>query len=420
MNIIEAVKSFYITAPSRLQKEQRSFFTAMLMGFTVASFYHIGLIIYYISIDIPEMVYYHIIGIPLLILGTMFTKIGFPVAGLVLGTIEYCAHSILGTYYIGILSGMYFPIPLASLMWSIIHGGNRSFNRIMAVLTMGVFLGTLYFFFNHIPFYTLPNETLRLTFVMMAATNMGLLICFFAYNTLASGWWRSLQSERVKTDQLLLNILPKKIASRLKEHDEIIADRFDSATVLFLDIVEFTKLSARLPASEVVSILDGLFCQFDDLVDKYGLEKIKTIGDAYMVVAGIPDPVSNHARKIIELAIDMLAVIKLYSNKNNRDIQARIGVCSGPVVAGVIGHKKFIYDLWGDTVNTASRMESHGIPGLIQVNSSIYNILKNDYQFKDRGEIEIKGKGKFHTYTLKPNLDERVLELKENCHNKKH
>lgn len=416
MYIFKAVKSFYINSPSRLQKEQQSFFTAILIGFTVAVFYHIGLTIYYITMGITEMVYYHIIGIPVLILGTVFTKIGYPVAGLVFATIEYCAHSILGTYYIGLSAGMYFPLPLASMMWSIIHGGNRVFNRSISVLAMGVFVWVSYFYYNHQPPYPLPEEILRLTFVVMAASNFGLLVCFFAYNTLASGWWRSLQEERVRTELLLLNILPEKIASRLKEHDEIIADRFDSATVLFLDIVDFTKLSAHLPASEVVSILDGLFCQFDDLVEKYGLEKIKTIGDAYMVVAGIPEPVSNHARRIIELAIDMLAIIKLYSQKRNRDIQARIGVCSGPVVAGVIGHKKFIYDLWGDTVNTASRMESHGIPGRIQVNSSIYNILKYDYRFEDRGEIEIKGKGKLHTFTLLPDLDERMLELKENCH----
>lgn len=164
-------------------------------------------------------------------------------------------------------------------------------------------------------------------------------------------------------------------------------------------------------------MLNDVFCLFDALVDTHGLEKIKTIGDAYMVVSGIPEPASDHARRIIEMAIDMLAVLEKYSSSNEHNIEARIGICSGPVVAGVIGRRKFIYDLWGDTVNTASRMESNGIPNRIQVTGSTYDILRHDYEFESRGEIEIKGKGLLKTYFLnhEAELERRTVSAGPGC-----
>jgi adenylate cyclase len=170
------------------------------------------------------------------------------------------------------------------------------------------------------------------------------------------------------------------------------------ASVLFLDIVDFTKLSAALTAAEVVSILNELFSRFDALTERCGMEKIKTIGDAYMAVAGVPDPHPNHAHRAIGLAVAMLSELDSYTAPDGSIIKARIGICSGPVVAGVIGRRKFIYDLWGDTVNTASRMESHGVCNQIQVTESTYRILHNDYPFVPRGSVEIKGKGPMSTY----------------------
>lgn len=211
---------------------------------------------------------------------------------------------------------------------------------------------------------------------------------------------KALQYQQEQSERLLLNILPEEIANRLKRGDSTIADTFANATVLFADIVGFTQMSARVSPTELVSLLNDIFSTFDQLAEKHGLEKIKTIGDAYMVVGGLPTPRSDHANAIAEMALDMLEAISDFSNTHNQDVSIRIGINSGPVVAGVIGIKKFIYDLWGDTVNTASRMESHGKPGCIQVTTTTYQLLQEKYIFESRGAIAVKGKGMMNTYLL--------------------
>ncbi|MBD3561904.1 adenylate/guanylate cyclase domain-containing protein, partial [Planktothrix sp. FACHB-1355] len=210
----------------------------------------------------------------------------------------------------------------------------------------------------------------------------------------------AIRLEKEKSEQLLLNILPGAIADRLKEDRGYIADSFPEVTVLFADIVGFTDLSTRLSPTELVEMLNVIFSEFDRLAEKHGLEKIKTIGDAYMVVGGLPRPRTDHAEAIAEMALDMQAEIAQFNSSTDRSFSIRIGINSGPVIAGVIGIKKFIYDLWGDTVNTASRMESHGIPGCIQVTAATYEILQCKYLFEERGPIPIKGKGEMVTYFL--------------------
>jgi len=210
----------------------------------------------------------------------------------------------------------------------------------------------------------------------------------------------ALRLEQEKSDRLLLNVLPQAIAERLKQDQSIIADTFTEVTVLFADIVGFTQISSQISPPELVSLLNEIFSTFDRLAEKHGLEKIKTIGDAYMVVGGLPMPRSDHAEAIAQMALDMQQAIIDFSHTQNQDVSIRIGINSGPVVAGVIGIKKFIYDLWGDTVNTASRMESHGLPGSIQVTSATYDILQYKYVFESRGAIEVKGKGEMNTYFL--------------------
>ena len=213
-------------------------------------------------------------------------------------------------------------------------------------------------------------------------------------------WEEALRYQQQRNEWLLHNILPPPIAERLTKGENTIADSFADVTVLFADLVGFTEISAQISAIELVKCLNQVFSEFDRLVDRYGLEKIKTIGDAYMVVCGIPRPRPDNAEAIAEIALDMQAAIGQFHHRNDQPFQLRIGIHSGPVVAGVIGTKKFIYDLWGDTVNTASRMESHGIPGKIQVTAETYNKLKDNYQLESRGEISIKGKGKMVTYLL--------------------
>jgi adenylate cyclase len=205
-----------------------------------------------------------------------------------------------------------------------------------------------------------------------------------------------LGSERARSERLLLNVLPPPIAERLKQHEAVIADRFDAVSVLFADIVGFTPLSAGMSADELVAILDGLFARLDEMTQRLGLEKIRTIGDAYMVAAGVPTPRADHAEVLVELALDMLRAA--HNGSGGHPLQLRVGISSGPAVAGVIGRTKFQYDIWGDTVNTASRMESHGVPGRIHVSESTRLLIEDAYVCEARGIIDVKGKGPMPTY----------------------
>ncbi len=209
-----------------------------------------------------------------------------------------------------------------------------------------------------------------------------------------------LESERQKSELLLRNILPDPIAEQLKQGQGIIAESFPEVSVLFADIVGFTELSARISPIELVYLLNEIFSLFDELAERHDLEKIKTIGDCYMVVAGLPMPRKDHAEAIAEMALEMQSALVRFNAEKDQSLKIRIGISSGPVVAGIIGTKKFIYDLWGDTVNTASRMESHGIPDAIQLTEATYQLLQDKYLFKKRGLIPVKGKGEMLTYLL--------------------
>jgi class 3 adenylate cyclase len=208
-----------------------------------------------------------------------------------------------------------------------------------------------------------------------------------------------LRKEKERSEQLLLNILPGEIAERLKR-SESPAEHFEEVTILFADIVGFTALSAKMEPMQLVSGLNSIFSAFDQMTEKYGLEKIKTIGDAYMVVGGLPIPRPDHARAIADMALEMQSYMKTIPSDLGDSLQLRIGINTGPVIAGVIGIKKFIYDLWGDAVNVASRMESHGKPGCIQITETTYCYLKDRYLLEARGTISVKGRGDMMTYWL--------------------
>ena len=212
---------------------------------------------------------------------------------------------------------------------------------------------------------------------------------------------KQLSIEQEKSEKLLLNILPKPISDRLKRGETQIADSFKEVTVMFSDLVNFTKISANIPPAELVRRISKIFSRFDQLAERYDLEKIKTIGDAYMIVGGVPTPRPDHAEAIADMALDMLEAIRQFRQDEEQPFDIRIGIHTGSVVAGIIGMKKFAYDLWGDTVNTASRMESHGLPGSIQISDVTYRYLGDKYLLEDRGKVWVKGKGDMNTYLLK-------------------
>jgi class 3 adenylate cyclase len=209
-----------------------------------------------------------------------------------------------------------------------------------------------------------------------------------------------LEAEREKSERLLLNILPGPIAEQLKREQRTIADRFEEVTVLFCDIVDFSTFWSQRAPGELVDLLNDLFSVFDRLAERHGLEKIKTIGDAYMVVGGLPTPRPDHAEAIAEMALDIWEQVAQFNAENGESIRVRMGIDTGPVVAGVIGRKKFIYDLWGDAVNTAFRMQEHGLPDHIQVTEAMHRCLRDKYLMEERGAILVKGKDEMITYFL--------------------
>jgi PAS domain S-box-containing protein len=215
---------------------------------------------------------------------------------------------------------------------------------------------------------------------------------------------QELEVERAKSEALLLNILPESIADELKAGTAVIADGVSEVTVLFADIVNFTPLTASVTPQKLVGLLDRIFSAFDDLADRLGLEKIKTIGDAYMAVAGVPEHRPDHAQLAAEMALTMIENFEEDCGEDFPGLELRVGMDSGPVVAGVIGKRKFTYDIWGDTVNVASRMESAGLPNHIQVTDRLYERLRDEYQFESRGMIPVKGKGEMQTYFLRGRL----------------
>ena len=216
------------------------------------------------------------------------------------------------------------------------------------------------------------------------------------YRDKEKDYLRRIKKEEKKSNDLLLNIMPESIAERLKAGEINIADRFENVSVLFADISDFTSYSSNVSPKVIVEELNNIFSVFDDLVDKYNAEKIKTIGDNYMIASGIPYKNRLHAETIIDLALEMKDAVK----NINQDLGVKIGISSGEVVAGVIGKRKFIYDLWGDTVNVASRMEKYGKNHQIHVSKDTYNIVKNKYNFSEKNIIDVKGKGKMETFFL--------------------
>ena len=250
------------------------------------------------------------------------------------------------------------------------------------------------------------SALMGLNIIGVSAFAFAILHYFVRERDLALGL---LRSERERSEALLLNILPKDIVSILKRESRTIADHFDGASILFADVVDFTPMSEQMSPTELVDLLNEIFSYFDTLVEKYDVEKIKTIGDCYMVASGVPRPRPDHAQVLAHLALEMREFVNQRTFGEHK-VSLRIGINSGPVVAplpfGVIGRKKFIYDLWGDAVNTASRMESHGSEGMIQITRATYELIKSDFVCEPRGTVYVKGKGEMEAWQIYSDLEQ--------------
>jgi adenylate cyclase len=286
--------------------------------------------------------------------------------------------------------------PLGALVFLEVRQAVRWFGAFLVVFLLTGILGEALFPEADLPVW-FTTTMLALNVVGTGSIAFTLLASFANQRNVAL---RALRAEQEKSEALLMNILPSSIAERLKAASQTIADDCESASILFADVVDFTPLAQRLSAAEVVGVLDHLFSRFDELVELHGLEKIKTIGDCYMAAAGVPNPLPDHARRAALLALDMRNAVATSAIGGQPLCELRIGINSGPVVAGVIGTKRFLYDLWGDAVNTASRMESQSTPGEIQITRTTYELLKDEFVCRRRGTILVKGKGRMETWYL--------------------
>jgi class 3 adenylate cyclase len=287
--------------------------------------------------------------------------------------------------------GIYPAVPLSVALATAWAAGHRRWSLLVAGLFVAAGIGVGYqILAPHQPTLQVLGDVTR-DIVLFAAV----LLLGEAVRTR-----RALQREEERSERLLLNVLPAPIATRLKQHEDVIADGFPEVTVLFADLVDFTRRSQRSSPQQIVQVLDELFSTFDQLTRRHGLEKIKTIGDAYMVAGGLPEPRPDHAQAVADLALTMQVEVARRIDTGGQPLQARIGIDTGPVVAGVIGADKFSYDLWGDTVNTASRMETTGVPGCTQVTERTYRRLRDGYRFERRGVVAVKGKGEMVTWFL--------------------
>jgi adenylate cyclase len=248
-----------------------------------------------------------------------------------------------------------------------------------------------------------PSWILQIGFAtsVLSASFMAFATLWYALRETARAE-AAMEQEYQRSETLLANILPASIAARLKDpkRDSMIADRYDDASILFADVAGFTERASRTAPRDLVEFLDGLYTEFDQLVDEHGLEKIKTSGDAYIVVGGVPHPRPDHLHTLAALALDMADALRRMRDPEGRPVPMRIGLAAGPVVAGVVGSRRFFYDVWGDAVNVASRMESTDQAGCIQVPQNVYERLRDEFVFEERGDVDIKGKGVMHTWYL--------------------
>ena len=294
--------------------------------------------------------------------------------------------------------------PLAALVFSDVRAAARWFIAYLVVFLGSGIAGEI---IGPVP-PSLPawfTSTMLALNIAVASTIVFTLLAVFARQRRDA--LAALRQEQAKAEGLLLNILPRSIADKLKAEIKPIADHVGSVSILFADVVDFTPWSEQLPPAEVVGYLDYLFSHFDELAERYELEKIKTIGDCYMVAAGVPTPRPDHARALALMALEMVDAMRSNGDVGRLGLELRVGINSGPVVAGVIGRKRFLYDLWGDAVNTASRMESHGTPGRIQISRTTYDLLADEFECEPRGTITVKGKGEVEAWYLIGPLDDR-------------
>lgn len=378
------------------------FFIFAHWAFIIAAVIHFLLIFIFFYIGLNIMAYVNMISVGIFLLALYLVRkhlyFLFPS---ILASLEVNVHAFLAVYFLGLESGFQYLIFL--LVLCAFFFPNVKAATFITLFSLANYILLLLLFIENTPPFFVPTATLNLFHIFLSASTI-IIIAASAYifRHVVNVTEALLNIQFDRAERLLRNILPVSVGERLKEKEQLIADGFPQASILFADLQNFTEFAGSTDPRNLVKTLNELFSSFDNLLEHHGVEKIKTIGDAYMVATGLPQKSSRHAEQITDYAHSMIEVINNFNKKNGLDFSVRIGINSGPVIAGVVGKKKYSYDLWGDTVNVASRMESSGSPGEIHLSENTYRLIKNKYSFIKREPLQVKGKGLMQTYFVKP------------------
>jgi adenylate cyclase len=398
------------TVFSRLHKDIKNGTSTRieLVGFVVILFAflsHCCFLALFYTLKVWPMFYFNIISVVLFaILFFTFRKSDSYLPQYIISAIEVIAHQIAADYYVGVQTGFHYYIILFALIACLELEKHIKLSVFFASVCAVCFLAVEVGMMDLTPVYILPELIVKI----LKTVNIGfsliiIVVIEYVFIVTVSKAEHSAETQYERAERLLNNILPHHIVNRLKvtNTNSTIADSYDSVAVLFLDIVDFTNFSSHLEANAIVTVLNSLFSLFDEATDKYHVEKIKTSGDSYIAATGIPFETNKQYENIALYALELEHILAQFNKEHHSDFKVRIGIHCGPVAAGVIGKKKFIYDLWGSTVNFAARMETTGISGRIQVSEAMYNEIKDSFILEERAPIPVKSFGMCTNYFLK-------------------
>ena len=395
------VGAWLTDAPAGFDRAHVRYYVSFKVAYIAGASAHMGFLVIFWLLGQDVLAAFNIFSVTVLTAAIFLHLNGRMVIAFHIVGAEVLAHAVLATVYLGWHTGFTVYALAGFMANSIAPFITRGEKVAITCLSGGTFVALAAYGLLVAPLQPVSLGWVVFFQLLNSVTLLGLILSIMlTYQRAVVSAETELEAEHEKSEALLHNILPVEVAERLKENPELIADSHNPVTILFADIVGFTELSSRSSPKDLVALLNDVFRRFDTLVDAEGIEKIKTIGDAYMVVAGLPRPHHDHAAAVARLALAMMAAIEDLADETGRPLQIRVGINSGEVVAGVIGERKFAYDLWGDTVNVAARMESTGLPGRIQISAATRDLIADSFNIETRGEIEVKGKGTMTTYFL--------------------
>lgn len=373
----------------------------------IAGGIHVGLLALFAGLGVWQMAAYNVVSIALFALAYVVAlRERIQLAALIVFS-EVLLHQVLAVHFIGWGSGFQYYVLAIAPLELMLGIRSRTAQVVAIAVALAVFLALVAGYHESPPVYAIDPGLLRALEIANVVTAFALPITFaWLMRRGLEAAEAGLAEARLRSEALLHRVLPPSIVGRLREGNGSLAEAVDDASIMFADLVGFTPFAERTPPREVLAVLDGIFAAFDELTLARGLEKIKTLGDSYMVASGAPSPRPDHAVALADLALAMLTELERHAARVPGGLRMRIGIHSGAMIAGVIGRSKFAYDLWGDTVNTAARMESHGEPGRIQISEATARLVDGPMRLAERGVIEVKGKGPMRTFWLLGRADD--------------